>query len=231
MQRNDTAKFTFKIVIAGNIGVGKSNLIKRYVEDEFDDSLLSTIGVDFKIKTEVIDDTKIKIQFWDTAGQEKNLSIAKSYYKNSDGLILVYDLSNRESFNNLNFWLKEINNSAPEDMKIILLGNKNDLIENREVSLEEAKTWAEERGYFFMEVSAKLNKDDCVNKAIIELIKSIRDDLNEQDIIVNKKSVLQKERFSSQIKKKKRESQVDFSVADLNKLEGINKNEKKKSCC
>lgn len=232
MQNPNSPKFTFKIVIGGNIGVGKSNLINRFVENEFDENFLPTIGIDLKIKQETIKNTKIKIQFWDTAGQEKNLSVSKSYYKNSNGAILVYDLSNRESFRNLNYWLKEMQNSAPEKMKIILLGNKNDLIEEREVSLEEGKNWAEKNGFFFMEVSAKVNKEDCVNKAIFELIESVMEDLNEEDVIRNKNSVILKEKFLSEIKIKKRESQVNFNKKDLKKLERIDKKEnKKKGCC
>ena len=175
--QEETAKFTFKLVVGGNIGVGKSNLINRYVEDEFDENLLSTIGVDFKTKITKIDDTPIKVQFWDTAGQEKNKSIARSYYKNAHGALLIYDIADRDSFENLSFWLEEMTSSAPADMKIILLGNKVDLLEKREVSTEEGKEWAEGNGFFFMEVSAKENQDNCVNIAFSELLKEVKADM------------------------------------------------------
>ena len=187
-ENREPAKFTFKIVVGGNIGVGKSNLINRYVSDNFDENLLTTIGVDFKTKTTTIDKTKIKVQFWDTAGQEKNKSIARSYYKNSNGALLIYDISDRQSFDNLTYWLEEMTSSAPADMKIVLLGNKNDLLEQREISQEEGREWAEGNGFFFMEVSAKENKDECVAIAFDELLKEIKNDMREEEMIQNSNS-------------------------------------------
>ena len=181
------AQYTFKIVIAGNSGVGKTNLISRYVRDEFSEESSPTIGVDFQAKCETINNINIKLQFWDTAGQEKHKAIANSYYKQANGAILAYDLTDKHSFEKLSFWLEEIQNSAPKDMKIILLGNKSDLQEERQVSEEEGLTFAKENGFFFMEVSAKENEDGSVNKAFKELMSEILNDMKGEREEENKK--------------------------------------------
>jgi Ras-related protein Rab-11A len=172
--------YTFKIVVAGSAGVGKSNLISRYIKDEFLEDTCPTIGVDFQSKTEKVNNKVVKLQFWDTAGQEKHKSIANSYYRQANGALLVYDVSDKNSFNKLPFWLEEMKNSAPKNIKIILLGNKKDLIQERAVSEEEGKTFAKENSLFFMEVSAKDNTDSCVQKAFTELIKGILNDMDEE---------------------------------------------------
>ncbi len=130
--------FTFKVVISGSCGVGKTNLISRFIEDKFDDSQLSTIGVDFRIKSLSILGYDVKIQFWDTAGQEKHRSIANSYYKESNGAILVYDMTSLETFEKLNFWYNELLTNSPKYTKTILVGNKSDLIKERRVSYDQA---------------------------------------------------------------------------------------------
>lgn len=198
------AQYTFKIVIAGNSGVGKTNLISRYVHDEFSEESSPTIGVDFQAKCEKIEDVNIKLQFWDTAGQEKHKAIANSYYKQANGAILCYDLTDKNSFKKLTFWLEEIRNSAPKDMKIILLGNKSDLIEEREISEEEGLTFAKENGFFFMEVSAKENPDGVVNTAFRELMKEILNDMEGEREEANKRETAMRTDTLTQIEVNKK---------------------------
>ena len=139
---------------------------------------MPTIGVDFQKKKVEIDEKLINVQFWDTAGQEKHVAMAKSYYKNADGAVLVYDIANRKSFEKLSFWVKEIKENSPEDIKIILLGNKKDLKKEREIPIMEGKNWAKDHNLYFMEISAKTNSEQCVNKAFDVLFKQILSDMD-----------------------------------------------------
>ena len=121
------ADFSLKIVIAGKSGVGKTNLLTRYSRDEYNDTQMPTIGINFIKSQYQHEDMLVNLHLWDTAGQEKHQSLAKSYYRNAQGGILVYDLTSKESFERMNYYLKELKSSGPEDIKIILLGNKSDL--------------------------------------------------------------------------------------------------------
>ena len=159
-----------KIVIMGEASVGKTNLLLRYSQDRFDDNQKPTIGMDFISKDVTVENRKVKVQFWDTAGQEKYRSLASSYYKIANGAILVYDVTNRDTFLRINHWLEEIKNNTTKDLKVMLIGNKNDLLAQRQVGLEEGRTYAEERNLFFWETSAKENRDQAVNKAFVDII-------------------------------------------------------------
>jgi small GTP-binding protein len=163
-----------KIVITGDSGVGKTNLVTRYVNDIFNEFSNPTVGLDFALKTTVVAGNQISCQIWDTAGQEKMQAIANAYYKNAKGAILVFDISSKASFMHLPNWLQELqNNESLDDVSIILLGNKADMSEKREVALEEAVTFAESNGFYYMEVSAKSNDNDCVTLAFDQLLAEI----------------------------------------------------------
>jgi Ras-related protein Rab-11A len=118
------SKFIFKIVLLGDSGVGKSNLVFRFTKNEFNKDSKSTIGVEFATKTVQIEDNKlVKAQIWDTAGQERYRSIASSYYRGAVGALLVYDVTDRNSFNHVPMWLKEVEENAEKDCLIMLVGN------------------------------------------------------------------------------------------------------------
>ena len=127
-KRRDEQKYDYlvKLVIIGDTAVGKTNILLRYVNEEYKMSHVTTIGVDFKIKTINIDGIKIKMQIWDTAGQERFKTITETYYKGAAGVVLVYSVTDRKSFNNLENWIKQINESQPESMCKIIIGNKVD---------------------------------------------------------------------------------------------------------
>lgn len=145
----------FKLVLIGDSGAGKSCLLLRFSDDCFTDSYITTIGVDFRFKTIPVDTKTIKLQIWDTAGQERFRTITSAYYRGADGIILVYDICERESFNNIDEWLGEVSKYVDESTCKILIGNKSDRESDRQVSIEEAKQKADALGIAFIEASAK----------------------------------------------------------------------------
>lgn len=154
--------YYLKFIIVGDANVGKSCLLLRFIDNKYRDNHDITIGVEFGMKIIKLDDKRIKLQIWDTAGQEAFRSIIRCYYRNSAGVILVYDITNKQSFNNVKFWLNEIKNYTSDNTSIILVGNKCDLdtsftdnISLREVSENEGKELANEYNLLFIESSAK----------------------------------------------------------------------------
>jgi len=150
--------YLFILVLIGDSGVGKSCLLLRFADDKWTDSYISTIGVDFKIRTVELDGKCIKLQIWDTAGQERFRTISSTYYRGAHGIIVVYDITNRESFDNVKRWLKEIDKYARENVNKLLVGNKSDLAEAgglRQVPAEDGQKFAAELGVPFLEASAK----------------------------------------------------------------------------
>ena len=128
---------TVKIITLGESSVGKTSILAKYVDDIFDINMISTLGVDFKRKTEIIDDKQINIKVWDTAGQECFRNIQKIYYHNTEGVLLVFDLTSRQTFEQLNYWFENIKIECPKDVAICLVGNKSDLKDHIDVSDED----------------------------------------------------------------------------------------------
>ena len=145
----------YKIMVLGESKVDKTQLIKRYTKDQFGGVYLTTVGMDFQDKIIEIEDKKVRLQIWDTAGQERFRNVTKSYFQSSQGLVLVYDITDRESFEKLNFWVDNIKNNAPENAKFILVGNKCDLANERKVSYEEGENYAKNLNIKFFEASAR----------------------------------------------------------------------------
>ncbi|KAI0927851.1 GTP-binding protein of the rab, variant 2 [Taiwanofungus camphoratus] len=135
----DGYDYLFKLLLIGDSGVGKSCLLLRFAEDAFTDSYLSTIGVDFKIRTIELEGKTVKLQIWDTAGQERFRTIAAAYYRGAHGIVVVYDVTDNESFENVKGWLHEIERYASETVKKLLIGNKSDLVERKVVAYSAAK--------------------------------------------------------------------------------------------
>lgn len=146
----------FKLLIIGDSGVGKSSLLLRFADNTFSGSYITTIGVDFKIRTLEIDGEKVKLQIWDTAGQERFRTITSTYYRGTHGVIVVYDVTNGESFANVKRWLHEIDQNC-EMVNRILVGNKNDDPERKVVLTEDAQRFAEQMKIKLFETSAKEN--------------------------------------------------------------------------
>ncbi|CAM9118002.1 unnamed protein product, partial [Ectocarpus fasciculatus] len=170
-------------ISTGDTGVGKSCILLRFSDDEFHAKTGMTIGVEFGTRTVVINDMSIKLQIWDTAGQESFASITRSYYRGAAGALLVYDVTKRRSFNSIKTWMEETRRNAPDHLTTILIGNKSDLDKKRAVSQKEGELFAQEHGMMFMETSAKSAFN--IDAAFIEVAKSIHQKIEEGEIDIN----------------------------------------------
>ena len=151
--------YLFKILIVGDSGVGKSCLLCKFADGDFSDAYISTIGVDFRMRIVGVRDKTCKLQVWDTAGQERFRTITSSYYRGAHGIIVAYDITDRESFLNVKQWLHEIDRYASEDVCKLLIGTKCDLESKRCVSQQEGREFADSLGCRFVETSAKRDTD------------------------------------------------------------------------
>jgi len=147
--------YLFKYIIIGDTGVGKSCLLLQFTDKRFQPVHDLTIGVEFGARMITIDQRQVKLQIWDTAGQESFRSITRSYYRGAAGALLVYDITRRETFNHLTRWLEEARQHANQSMVIMLIGNKSDMDHRRQVSKEEGEKFAKDNGLIFLETSAK----------------------------------------------------------------------------
>jgi len=165
---------TLKLLIIGESGVGKSSLLLRFTDDAFDPEQAATIGVDFKVKTVKVNGDKVKLAIWDTAGQERFRTLTPSYYRGGQGVIVVYDVTNRESFTKIENWLTELETySTNQDLVKMLVGNKCDLESHgeRAVSKEEGLKTARKHQMMFIEASAKTREGvACAFEELVEKI-------------------------------------------------------------
>ena len=162
----------FKVLLIGDSGTGKSCLLIRFADDQFSDNYISTIGVDFKIKTITVEGKTVKMQVWDTAGQERFRTITASYYRGSNGIILVYDVTNRDSFDHVSYWMQEVDRLAATDVCRLIVGNKSDLTDKRVVSTQEGEALAQQYGISFLETSARDNTN--VEEMFTAMAKAMR---------------------------------------------------------
>jgi len=177
----------FKFLLIGVSGVGKSCLLLRFADDTYTDSYISTIGVDFKIRTIDLDAKTIKLQIWDTAGQERFRTITSSYYRGAHGIIIVYDITDKESFDNVRQWLFEIDRYASENVCKLLVGNKSDLANKRAVEYEQSKAFADELNIPFLETSAKNAAN--VEQAFLTMAAQIKNKMQNQPVSKPKPTV------------------------------------------
>ncbi|KAG0463787.1 hypothetical protein HPP92_019372 [Vanilla planifolia] len=163
--------YLFKIVLIGDSGVGKSNILSRFTRNEFSLDSKSTIGVEFATKTLQVEGKTVKAQIWDTAGQERYRAITSAYYRGAVGAFLVYDITKKQTFENVQRWLRELRDHADSNIVVMLAGNKSDLNHLRVVSTEEAKVMAEKEGLSFLETSALESVN--IDKAFHTILKEI----------------------------------------------------------
>lgn len=162
----------FKLLVVGESGVGKTCMLLRFADNSFEENFLSTIGVDFKVKQIVVDNKKVKLQIWDSAGQERFRNITASYYRNCSAIIIVYDITSKDSFNKVSDWVEEVRRYVPS-APLLLVGNKCDLEENRQVPKEDGEELAKRLGLIFLETSAKTsyNIEEAFQEMAQQLIK------------------------------------------------------------
>lgn len=198
---------TIKIVIIGECSVGKSNILLRYVQDSFNENMRATVATEFHTVETSYGGTPVRIQLWDTAGQERYRSLIPSFFARSDGAILVFDLTNKDTFMKLDGWIELLTQRASSDTKLMVLGNKSDLVSVRQVTPEEAVAYAKKLNLFYWETSAKNNSNGNIEAAFEELIKCcIEEKMNQK----------QSQDSESKIRRSKRGSisELQLSKAD-----------------
>jgi Ras-related protein Rab-8A len=164
--------YLFKLLLIGDSGVGKTCVLFRFAEDQYHATFISTIGIDFKIRTIELDGKKIKLQIWDTAGQERFRTITTAYYRGAMGILLVYDITSEKSFDSIRNWIRNIEEHASADVERMLIGNKCDMNEKRQVTKERGEKLAIEYGMKFLETSAKQNEN--IENAFFTLARDIK---------------------------------------------------------
>nr|AVV64041.1 Ras-related protein Rab-11B [Anisakis simplex] len=169
----DEYDYLFKVVLIGDSGVGKSNLLSRFTRNEFNLESKSTIGVEFATRTIQVEDKRVKAQIWDTAGQERYRAITSAYYRGAVGALLVYDIAKHITYENVERWLKELRDHAEQNIVIMLVGNKSDLRHLRAVPTDEAKLFAERNHISFIETSAldSTNVESAFTTILTEIYK------------------------------------------------------------
>ena len=182
MNSTNEVEFVFKILLLGDSEVGKSCFLMRYSDNVFVENYITTIGLDYKLKSVKLDSGKtIKVQLWDTAGQDKYRTIAKNYFKGSHGILLLYDVTKQSSFQNIRDWIQDIREEVSQKAIIFLIGNKIDLVDKRKISKEKGIELAEEYKLPFFEASAKSGENvDEVFKALYKKISEVYGDLEKE---------------------------------------------------
>ena len=173
-------EFLYKILLLGDTSVGKTCFLMRYTDNTFQEIHISTIGLDYKLKNVQLEDGKIvKIQIWDTAGQDRFRSITKNYYKGAHGIILIYDVTDKKTYENVKAWIEQIREEVSDNVTIILVGNKIDDFEGRKVKKEEGEKAAKEFGLSFFECSAKTGEN--IDLIFNELVKRTVEQFSKSD--------------------------------------------------
>lgn len=173
---------TYKVLLLGDAGVGKSSLLRRYTEGIYSISIDATVGIDYRAKILNCEGKTIKLQIWDTAGQERFKTLTQAFYRSCDGICIVYDIMNRNSLISVEQWVRQAKQCAPEDIKMVLLGNKTDDEKRREISYDEGYQFASSLGLTFFEVSVKENS--YIDEGFYELatqIKKVKDGKMKKD--------------------------------------------------
>ncbi|KAH9562107.1 hypothetical protein CY35_05G056000 [Sphagnum magellanicum] len=172
---DDEYDYLFKVVLIGDSGVGKSNLLSRFTRNEFCLESKSTIGVEFATRSIQVDGKTVKAQIWDTAGQERYRAITSAYYRGAVGALLVYDITKHVTYENVERWLKELRDHADSNIVIMLVGNKSDLKHLRGVSTEDAQAFSEKEGLSFIETSAleSTNVEKAFQRILTEIYRIV----------------------------------------------------------
>lgn len=179
--------YMFKILIIGNSSVGKTSFLFRYADDSFTSAFVSTVGIDFKVKTVIRREKRMKLQIWDTAGQERYRTITTAYYRGAMGFILMYDVTNEESFNSVQDWVTQIKTYSWDNAQVILVGNKSDMEAERVVTYDRGKQLADQLGLEFFETSAKenINVKNVFERLVDIICDKMSDSLDQDQSMTN----------------------------------------------
>ena len=177
--------FLFKIVLIGDSSVGKTNIMNKYLKDIFKQDSKATVGVEFGSKLFIINNHKIKAQIWDTAGQERYRSITNAYYKGAKGAFIVYDITRKETFDSVEKWISDLNATCEKGITVMLIGNKNDLENQRQISKEQGKEKARSFQFAFLETSALSgdNLEKAFSMLITETYEKCKNELTKNDYL------------------------------------------------
>ena len=191
---DDSYEIMVKVVLVGDSGVGKTNIMSKYLKNQFREDSKATVGVEFGSKLFNIEGHPIKAQIWDTAGQERYKAITSAYYKGAKGAFVVYDITRKNTFETVNKWVSDISAAADKKITLILIGNKNDLEDQRQVTKEMGEEKAKELGLAFMETSACSgeNLDKAFQLMINEIYKKSKEDImgeGEENIVQQGKDI------------------------------------------
>ena len=191
---DDSYEIMVKVVLVGDSGVGKTNIMSKYLKNQFREDSKATVGVEFGSKQFTVENHQIKAQIWDTAGQERYKAITSAYYKGAKGAFIVYDITRKNTFETVNKWVSDITAAADKKITLILIGNKNDLEDQRQVTKEMGEEKAKELGLAFMETSACSgeNLDKAFQLMINEIYKKSKEDImgeGEENIVQQGKDI------------------------------------------
>ena len=165
------AETNLKILLIGDSSVGKTSILLKYIDDKFSDNYISTIGIEYKIKTLTINGKKVLLRIWDTSGQERYRSITQNFYRNANGILFIFDITNKESFDNIKNWLIDSDSCEDDSVTKILVGNKIDINEDRKVDDDQIKKYADKKGMKYFVTSAKEGTNiDLIFRKLAELI-------------------------------------------------------------
>jgi small GTP-binding protein len=195
---------TCQILLIGDSSVGKTSLIQRYANGIFKEEYLATVGLDYYTKQEMINDITVLVKLWDTAGQERFKALTPNYFRNAEGVVLAYDVTNSESFDNLKFWINSIKSNLGEKnifIPIIIIGNKIDMEGMRDITKEDASKFAKENNYKYFETSAKTGQG--VDEAIRDLVNQILENSDKNDSAKGERKSVKIEENKGNTEKKK----------------------------
>ena len=204
------ADIYLKILLIGDTSVGKTSILCKYIDDEFSDAYLSTIGIEFKIKSLIINGKKVLLRIWDTSGQERYRSITQNFYRNANGILFIFDITKKETFDNIKIWLTDSENCEDNKVAKMLIGNKIDLENKRKIDNETIKKFAEKKEMKYFEASAKegINIDNIFRELAELILFNKSKEENEEEII----------------RKRNRENSFNLSFDSIEPI-------KKKTCC
>ncbi|XP_065919899.1 ras-related protein Rab-13-like [Dysidea avara] len=194
--------YLFKVVLCGDCGVGKTSMLCRFISDRMDHAYIATLGVDFKLTTLEMKGKTIKLQIWDTAGQERFKVLTTQYYRRAQGILLVYDITNEQSFENTANWLQMIQENAMSDVKMMLIANKTDVSNSRKVTTHQGKQLAKDYGMGFLETSAHTaeNLSEAFSTVTESILKNMQNQFDEEVfspfLSINKPDSYQKQESS-----------------------------------